>query len=916
MTAVKKAPAVAAGSSRQPVAPGPDHRLALPACSAWVACAVGWLRPAWWQAVAAACLLVALAALASLARRPRGRHALVGPKAGAAILLGAGAALLAGVHTHLLFQAEADHPLVGGSVEGRVFTLEGSVCAWPAPTKFGWRVEVCLDRLQGAPTSPEGWGGPEGSGTVLSERRRAPGSWEEMSGRVEVRAADLAWSELSLGQRIRFSGTTKPVARHERALVRVKARRPPTVLDSPAAVEWRQCASARVRSKATSPLVAGLGWGQRTDLPAQMTAQMRATSLTHLTAVSGAHLAIVVGLVAALAGGPRWLRLSMTGLCAAGFVWLVGPSASVVRSATMVAIVIAGLALNRAVTTAGALWLTATTMLLLDPHNALDYSFVLSFLATAGIVILSPRIASPLSRHIPRWLAVAVAVPVAAQVATFPVTVLLTPALPVYSVPANLLAGLAVGPATVAALLALAAGEAWWGAPALWLADVLSAWIAGVAAFFAGLPGASLPWASGPGGAALAGVLLALVAAGVAAARSRRGRACRRRIGRAWRTRFAGRWRRRGREGGGPRWGGSGRGGSGRGGFGRGGFGRGGAGHKRRAERESKRAGGRNVAHPARTGGGQTRSARAGRSRIGELAWWGVPLLVLFVGSAALWWWARGPGLGGQWEVYQCDVGQGSAALVRTDAGGAVLLDTGPAEGQVDRCIAQAGVTRIDLLVISHLHADHIDGLPAVLKQVPVGQALLGPGVVPSGTHARVIAQLEAAGVPHRVPQAGERGELPGGVRWRVLGPSAGLAQASRLTEEGMNNASLVLGVERGGLDVLVPGDAEQASQSELTAASRALPPADGTWDVTLVPHHGSANWDPALPAAVGAPVALISVGADNTYGHPAPRVEDAYRQWGRVYRTDLCGPIALAARRGAEGNVAGLRVEARCRGG
>lgn len=871
---------------------GPDHRLAYAAVAAWVACAITWLLPAWWPAVVAASALAAIAALAALAPRPRGRHVLAGPRVAAAVLLGACAALLGAVHTHLVSAAEGVHPLVGSGAQGRVFTLEGSVCAWPAPTKFGWRVEVCLERLQsgapaGAGASPDR-GSRARTGVRLGEvQRESTGagparlaggaSWTPVGGRVEVRATDSVWSELSLGQRIRFSGTTKEVGRHERALVRLKARRPPISLDSPAAVEWRQQASAAVRSRASSPLVAGLGWGQRTDLPAQLTAQMRATSLTHLTAVSGAHLAIVVGLVAALAGGPRWLRLALTGLCAAGFVWLVGPSASVVRSATMVAIALAGLALNRAVTTAGALWLTATVMLLADPHNALDYSFVLSFLATAGIVLLAPRLARRLSRRLPRWLALALAVPVAAQAATLPVTVLLNPALPLYSVPANLLAGIAVGPATVAALLALAAGEAWWGVPALWLADVLSAWIAAVAAFFAGLPGANLPWVSGPVGAALSAAALLLAFAGVAVAGSRRGKAWRSRIGRAW--------------------------------------------GDRREGREACGGGGRNVGHQALTWrerrvSGRAMRGRAGSSRAVAWAWWGLALLVLLVGALAWWRWAPGPGLGGHWEVYQCDVGQGSAALVRTESGGAVLLDTGPADGEVDRCIAQAGVTRIDLLVISHLHADHIDGLPTVLATVPVGQALLGPGVVPQATHARVIAQLEAAGVPHRVPEVGEQGELPGGVRWRVLGPSAGLARASRLTEEGMNNTSLVVGIERAGLDVLVPGDAEEASQRELAVASSALSPADSTWEVVLVPHHGSANWDAALPAAVRAPVALISVGAENTYGHPAPRVESAYRQWGRVYRTDRCGPIALAARRNGDGQVAGLRVEARCRGG
>ncbi|MDO4791949.1 MAG: ComEC/Rec2 family competence protein [Buchananella hordeovulneris] len=859
--------------------PRADYRLLLGTAGAWLASLATWQAPALWGVWCGAAAGGAVIAGVALARRERGRHALAGPRLAGAVLLGCVCALVAGVHAHLLVAAKQADPLVAAAAAGRVVHLEVRVCSWPVAGQSGWRLLACVERARvprgagsaeagggssvaggvGAarPVSPSGAGlaapGGWAEGTAWMERGWTEGRWGERGGRVELRGPQFL-AELTLGQRLRVSGLARPARLAQRQLARVQVAVAPELLPASPADSWRREATRAVRGAATSPLVAGMGWGQRTDMPTRLVEQMRATSLTHLTAVSGTHLAVVLGAVALLAGGPRWLRLALTGATAAAFVWLVGPTASVLRSATMAGIGLGSLALNRSVSTTGSLWLTATAMLLADPHNAADFSFALSLSATAGIVLWAPRVARPLSRFLPRWLALLAAVPVVASASTLPVAVLLNPTVPLYAVPANLLASPAVALVTVGTLLSLAASPWQAGVIFTWVADAAAAWIEHVAAFFAGLPGAGLPWPQGWGGAALAAGLLASLVAGVWAAQTRRGRALRVRL-------------------------------------------------RRRAKRVAENLDGW--------------ASRAGRgAKLGAVGWGVLAVaLLLAVGLGAWWIWQRYQRMG-QWEVYQCDVGQGSALLVRTQGSGAVLFDTGPQDGHVERCLREAGVERIDLLVLSHLHADHIDGVPAVLARVPVAQVLLGPGVYPAHTYRWLVGQFEAAALPYRVPSLGEEGQLPGGVRWRVYGPSVQLGEASANNEEGMNNTSLVVGVDRAGLDVLVPGDAEQALQAELVEQVGRLSPPDGVWDVAVVPHHGSANWDPALPGALRSPVAIISVGADNSYGHPVGKVSDGYARWGRVYRTDQCGPIALAARRDAEGEVAGLLVQARCRGG
>ncbi len=254
-------------------------------------------------------------------------------------------------------------------------------------------------------------------------------------------------------------------------------------------------------------LLPGLSVGDTSRVDARLDADMKTSSLSHLTAVSGANCAIVVGAVfamCAVAGLRRGWRVALSLAALAGFVVLVTPEPSVLRAAVMGAIVLFALALGRPARGLPALCLAIVTLLTIDPWLARSYGFALSALATAGLLLLARPLADAFARWIPHPLALVVAVPLAAQLACQPVLLMLSPTLPVWGVVANLLTGPAAPLATVIGLVAcLLAGWLPGVAAALaGLAWLPATWIAAVATFFSGLPGASLPWPGGPLGIA------------------------------------------------------------------------------------------------------------------------------------------------------------------------------------------------------------------------------------------------------------------------------------------------------------------------------------------------------------------------------------------------------------------------------
>jgi competence protein ComEC len=264
-------------------------------------------------------------------------------------------------------------------------------------------------------------------------------------------------------------------------------------------------------------LLTGLAIGDDAGVPQGLVADMRTASLTHLTAVSGANCAIIVAavmLIGVATGVRRRWRIGGALLALVLFVVLVTPQPSVVRAAVMAAFALGGLAAARPMRGLPLLSVAIAGILVVDPWASREYGFVLSVLATSGLLVLSGPLGRALAAVMPMRLA--------AQIACQPVIALLDPSLPTYGVVANLLAVPAAPLATVAGLLAcliapfappVAVAFAWVG----WLP---SAWIAGVATTTASLPAARLPWSGG----VLGFGLLAVAASALGVATLARGR--------------------------------------------------------------------------------------------------------------------------------------------------------------------------------------------------------------------------------------------------------------------------------------------------------------------------------------------------------------------------------------------------------
>jgi competence protein ComEC len=245
------------------------------------------------------------------------------------------------------------------------------------------------------------------------------------------------------------------------------------------------------------------------------------------------------------------------------------------------------------------------------------------------------------------------------------------------------------------------------------------------------------------------------------------------------------------------------------------------------------------------------------------------------------------------WVLIACDVGQGDGLVVRTGSHAAIVVDTGPEPVPMRHCLDQLKVAVVPLLVLTHFHADHVDGLDGVLSGRAVGQIWVSALASPGSEVQQVRRVAEFHKIPVTSPPVGERVGV-GEVTLEVLGP---VAQPAPAEEESSaeNDSSLVVMASTSGLRILLTGDVEPAGQAALLARG-----VDLHADVLKIPHHGSARQDPAFFAATGAKVAIASAGQGNDYGHPAPRTLQLARSYGMtVLRTDQQGSAAVALRNG-----------------
>lgn len=734
----------------------------------------------------------------------------------ALLALAAGGAVLAGwrlrrrrdVGATVLLAILAGAAVAGGTSAVREAARDASPLAALADRRATVEVELVLE---GDPYLLSGSGRPrilaDGTVTAVDEGQQV----RRLEAPVLIFAPEGGWRRLLPGQPVRAFVAVSPPRDGTDVVAVLSARGPPSPVGDPA--PWQRLAgrlrdglsgaATRVLDPRPAGLLPGLVVGDTRGLDPVLDEDFRRAGLSHLTAVSGANVAIVIAAVI----GPlrrravdRRVQAFAGGAALAGFVVLAGPEPSVLRAAAMGAVTLVALAAGRVRVAVPALAATVCVLLLLDPGLAREPGFALSVAATAAIVLLAPTWSRRLrERGWPGLVADALAVSAAAGLATAPLIAALSGTVSLVSLPANLLAAPAVAPATVFGLLATVVGPVVppAGDALVWFAGWPTRWLVLVADRAAQVPDAAAAWPTGAGGGALLTAIL---------------------LGAAWAL-----WR----------------------------FG-----------------------------------------RLRPLA------LAALVGLVLVGWPVRQAVRG--WPppdtlIVACDVGQGDALVLPTGPGEAVLVDAGPDVPAVDRCLDGLGIDRLPLVLLSHLDADHIGGLAGAFSGRDVG--VVATGALPRAeTRLPAVDSLVRGVGAERIRLLpGERRQV-GAVTLEVLAPDAARATAGEA-----NDLSLVVRATARGVRVLLTGDVGAAAGSRLRAAR-----ADLRADVLKVPHHGSADADAAFLTATGARVALISVGADNTYGHPARTVLDTLTRAGMaVYRTDREGDVAIAGAAGVWGVAA-----------
>ncbi|WP_347031146.1 ComEC/Rec2 family competence protein [Brevibacterium paucivorans] len=556
---------------------------------------------------------------------------------------------------------------------------------------------------------------------------------------------------------------------------------------------WRVRASLRTHLRDTSGhnnagarLLPGLVVGDTSGLDAASDANMKAMSLTHITAVSGSNISLVALTVLSLMRLVTNRRLVTVGAAVAvtaGYVFVVGPDPSVIRAAGMG--LLGAIVLIRGTGRAGISVIASTVVILLvmRPELSVSAGFILSVTATTALMVLG----DPMTRigtrmGLPRFVAQALAIPLTAQIGVFPVSVALGNPPSAWAVLANAACAPVIAPATLAGMLVLCTQMvppvsgviAWFGAACSW-------WIPAVAQFAVTLPGAHSAWSTGVTGIALATCVSALSAVAVV----RRSRGCA-----------------------------------------------------------------------------------------------GLAVVALVVGSCV-------PLIAAprytHWVAAVCDVGQGSATVLKTGQSSALVVDTGAYDDKIDACLRSLNVTHVDL-ALSHLDKDHVGAIEGVSR----GRTLGTVYVSPPDAEGQELKALHLPGTPTPV----EKGHAyqHGQITWSVLWPGP-------TRKPGSNATSLVIRAEvtttSGAVSILIPGDVGKDEQRVL---ARDIEPAD----ILLAPHHGSRDLDERFFRSVAPRVGAVSVGP-NTYGHPTGH---ALRAFGPipVLRTDQCGTLVLDE----DGNFAG----------
>jgi competence protein ComEC len=688
----------------------------------------------------------------------------------------------------------------------------------------------------------------------------AAGAGSAASPAVTCSAVVPAFPRLIAGDRVTWSGRIRPLGGSDYevwlAAQGIAATCEPTVLavvghdDSPAGrLEGLRQASGdwlqRVLAEPEGGLAAAILIGLRDRVDKDVAADFTTAGVSHIVAISGWNIAIVAATVAALLGSlvGRRRRAVITLAAIVAYTLFAGASPSVVRAAVMAAVALLAVESGRGSRAMVGLAWAVAAMLVVEPSAVSDAGFQLSAAATAGLVAW----ATPLTRRLeavapwlPGPLGESLGVSLAAQAATLPIALLTFGRLALIAPAANLVAVPIVPPAMAAGALAFVAGGLGaLGAPS---------WLCGLVALPAWALLAALIWvvhlaASVPG----ANETLAFPANAVAAAAAGLALCL----------------------------------------------------LHRQLRSSSSRKPNTSTGQPdpaARAGRAEKPTRRPKHRRVLVAAAFVVALAGCVVSSRP----------DGSVHVIVLDVGQGDAILLEGDRGGRILVDGGP-DGSVllnvlDRYVP-AWDRRLDAIVLTHPHDDHVSGLVTVVDKYRIGRAFESGWAVSTPAYRAWLDALAAHGLRPERLRTGDTLRLDDATL-HVLWPDDGTVRPSYLDPAATDNrktndASIVMLGEYENRRFLLTGDAEDDVDPVLLG--RGLPAVD----MLKVAHHGSATASSdAILAALRPAVAAVSVGAGNTYGHPAPATMARLRAHaGTVLRTDQVGTVETTL------NAAGVTV-------
>ncbi len=612
----------------------------------------------------------------------------------------------------------------------------------------------------------------------------------------------------------------------------------------------RDAAGDALRATLPEPeagLAAGILIGLRERVDRDLAADFATAGVSHVVAISGWNIAIVAGLVGAvMRGRPRRLAAIVVGGTITAYVIAAGASPSVVRAGVMAAVVLAARESGRAGRAAAALGLAAAILLLVDPEMFEDAGFRLSVMATAGLLAWATPLGSWIGGlgggRVPGWLAESLGISLAAQAATLPDVLATFGRLSLVSPMVNLLVVPLVPVAMAGGILAMAAGGlvALGAPPMLGVVAGLPGWLALHLIVAIVRSAAGLPFAAVTLEPGLATAAAVATAAGVLVTPMI--------LRRVWR---------------------------------------------RRSPRSARRG---PPSRSSRSEGSAPRPARVRRAAVVAAAF------IVGISSVAV-----GDAANRDTRLVMLDIGQGDAILLETRGGGRMLVDGGP---DPERLLVQLDARvppwdrRIDIVVLTHPHEDHVAGLVRVLERFRVGR-VYEPGMRGPGPGWAAWDAALRDGPARALLAAGAQIHLDE-ILLTVLWPEPGAVPLeSADSGRAINSASIVLLGEVVGRRFLLTGDAEDDVDPALLA--RGLP----HLDVLKVAHHGSATaTSAALLEATRPEVALISVGTGNSFGHPTAAALTRLRDSGaRVYRTDRDGTIEVTLRQtGATVRTSGAR--------